>query len=117
VIDAARVWYTDSNAIVRQRVAEAIVAQRAPLLAEIVRQGIDEGAFTTPFPEQAGEVLMALLQGMGDAHARLLFLSAEERDQQRRVEAIVATHAAYMEAIERVLGAPANASIGLMPQR
>jgi hypothetical protein len=109
VIDAARVWYTDSNAIVRQRVAEAIVAQRAPLLAEIVRQGIDEGAFTTPFPEQAGEVLMALLQGMGDAHARLLFVSADERDQQRRVEAIVATHAAYMEAIERVLGAPANA--------
>jgi hypothetical protein len=52
---------------------------------------------------------MALLQGMGDAHARLLFVSAEERDQQRRVEAIVATHAAYMEAIERVLGAPANA--------
>jgi hypothetical protein len=54
-----RVWYTDSNAIVRQRVAEAIVAQRAPLLAEIVRQGIDEGAFTTPSPEQAGEVFMA----------------------------------------------------------
>src|SRR5258707_2216104 len=58
VIDAARVWYTDSNAIVRQRVDEAIVAQRAPLLAEIVRQGIHEGAFTTPFPEQAVDVVM-----------------------------------------------------------
>jgi hypothetical protein len=58
------------------------------------RSRAHEGAFTTPFPEQAGEVLMALLQGMGDAHARLLFVSAEERQQQRRVEAIVATHAA-----------------------
>jgi len=108
VIEAARVWYTDSNAIVRHRVDEAVLTQRAPLLAEIVRQGIQEGVFTTPFPDQAGEVIMALLQGMGNAHARLLFLSAEERDQQRRVEAIVATHAAYMEAIERVLGAPPN---------
>lgn len=42
---------------------------------------------------------------MANAHARLLFLSANERDQRRRVEAIVATHAAYMEALERVLGA------------
>jgi AcrR family transcriptional regulator len=108
VIEAARVWYTDGNAIVRQRVDEAVLTQRAPLLTEIVRQGVQEGVFTTSFPDQAGEVIMALLQGMANAHARLLFTSAEERDQQRRVEAIVATHAAYMEAIERVLGAPAN---------
>ncbi len=108
VMEAARVWYTDANAIVRQRVDEALVTQRAPLLTEVVRQGIAEGVFTTPFPKHAGELIMVLLQGMGDAHARLLFLSAEERDQRRHVEAIVATHAAYMEAVERVLGAPPN---------
>jgi TetR/AcrR family transcriptional regulator, transcriptional repressor for nem operon len=109
VFEAARVWYTDGNAIVRQRVAEALVTQRAPLLTEIVRQGIQEGVFTTSFPDQAGELIMVLLQGMGDAHARLLFSpAAEERNQRRRVEAIVATHAAYMEAIERMLGAPAS---------
>ena len=97
---------TDGNAVVRQRVDEALVTQRAPLLTEIVRQGIQEGVFTTSFPDQAGELIMVLLQGMGDADARLLFSSAEGRDQRTRVEAIVATHAAYMEAIERVLGAP-----------
>ena len=75
VIEAARVWYTDGNAIVRQRVDEALVTQRAPLLTEIVRQGLEEGIFTTSFPDQAGEVLMVLLQGMGDAHARLFGLS------------------------------------------
>ena len=52
---------------------------------------------------------MALLQHMGDAHARLLLLAAAERDPSTRVEAIVALHAASMEAIERVLGAPPNA--------
>lgn len=108
VIDAARVWYTDDNAIVRQRVDEALVRHRAPLLTEIVRQGIQEGVFNTPFADQAGEVIMALLQHMGDAIARLLLLSAQEHDPSQRIEAIVALHAASMEAIERVLGAPAN---------
>jgi AcrR family transcriptional regulator len=108
VIEAARVWYTDGNAIVHQKVDEAVLTHRAPLLTEIVRQGIQEGVFTTPFVDQAGEIIMALLQGMANTHARLLFVSADELDQHRRVEAIVAIHAAYMEAIERVLGAPPN---------
>jgi AcrR family transcriptional regulator len=105
VIDAARVWYTDGNALVRQRVDEAVRTHRAPLLAEIVRQGVREGAFTTRFPDQAGEVLMALLQAMGDALSWLLIAASDGHDQERRVEAIVTTHAAYLEAIERVLGA------------
>jgi AcrR family transcriptional regulator len=108
VIEALRVWYTDGNAIVRQRVDEAIAKQRAPLLTEIVRQGIREGVFTTAFPDQAGEVIMALLQRMGDSHARMLLSLLERRDHQGSLEEIVATHAAYLEAIERTLGAPPN---------
>jgi AcrR family transcriptional regulator len=108
VVEALRVWYTDANAVVRQRVDEAVVTERAPLLAEIVRQGIREGVFTTAFPDQAGEVIMALLQRMGDTHARMLLSLADEGDQGKSIEAIVMTHAAYMEAIERVLGAPSH---------
>jgi AcrR family transcriptional regulator len=106
VVSLGRVWYNDDNAIVRQKVDEAIVRQRAPLLAEIVRQGIREGIFTTTYPNQAGEVIMSLLQGMGNTHAKLLLALGQERDAQHYVEEIVATHAAYMEAVERVLGAP-----------
>jgi AcrR family transcriptional regulator len=108
VIELGRVWYTDDNAIVRQKVDEAVVKQRAPLLTEIVRQGVREGVFTTAYPDQAGEVILSLLQGMGNTHARLLLSPGPEQDEPRRVEAIVTTHAAYMDAIERVLGAPAH---------
>lgn len=108
VIRLGRVWYTDSNAIVRQKVDAAVRQQRAPLLVEIVRQGIREGVFSTPYPEQAGDVIMSLMQGMGNAHAELLFSFAQERDEQRSSEAIIAVYAAYMDAIERVLGAPPN---------
>jgi TetR/AcrR family transcriptional regulator, transcriptional repressor for nem operon len=106
VIKLGRVWYTDANAIVRQKVDAAIFEQRAPLITEIVQQGIREGIFTTTYPDQAGEVILSLLQGMGNTHARL-FLSVEpKRDNLSIIEAIVTTHAAYMDAIERVLGTP-----------
>ncbi|GCE20794.1 TetR/AcrR family transcriptional regulator [Dictyobacter kobayashii] len=106
VVELARVWYTDANAIIRMKVDEAIFQQRAPLLTEIVRQGIREGSFTIAYPDNAGEVIMALLEGMGNAHARLLFSPGQESIDLSLIEEIVAIHSAYMDAIERVLGAP-----------
>lgn len=112
VIQLLRVWYTDENAIVRQKVDDAIREQRAPLLTEIVRQGVEEGVFTTPYSTQAGEVILSLLQGMGTTHARLLLSLDQElmtnSREERCIEEIIATYAAYMSAIERVLGAPPN---------
>jgi AcrR family transcriptional regulator len=114
VMELLSVWYIDENAIVRQKVDMATVEQRAPLLTVIVRQGIQEGVFSTLYPDQAGEIILSLLQGMGDTHARLLLSLRQEGEETAEsretscIEGIVATHAAYMDAIERVLGAPAN---------
>lgn len=109
IVALGRVWYNDDNAIVRQKVDEAVVKQRAPLLTAIVQQGVQEGVFTTPYPDQAGEIILALLQGMANAHVRLLLFPEPELDEAQRAEAIITTHAACMTAIERVLGAPAQA--------
>ncbi len=108
VVEMGRVWYRDENALVREKVEAAVVQQRAPLLTQIVRQGVREGVFTTAYPDQAGEVVMSLLRGMENTHARMLLSYEKEPDKPDLVERIVTTHAAYMEAIERVLGAPQN---------
>ncbi|MAT97264.1 MAG: TetR family transcriptional regulator [Anaerolineaceae bacterium] len=108
VIALGRVWYTDGNAIVRQKVDEAIIKQRAPLLTAIVHQGIQEGVFTAVYPDLAGEVILSLFQGMGNAHARLFFAGELEQDEQEMVEQIIAVYNAYMNAIERVLGLPTD---------
>lgn len=108
IIKLMRVWYTDDNALVRQRVDEAILQQRAPLLTEIVHQGIREGSFTIAYPEQAGEILMTLFQGMGNVHANLFFSFERDRDEVGFIEHVVTTHAAYMDAMERVLGVPSH---------
>lgn len=109
VVSIGRVWYSESNAVVRLRVTEAIARQRAQLLGEIVQQGVREGSFVVAYPEKAGEVIVALLQGMGDKHAELLFALGQTRDQdQCLIQEIVTTHAVYMDAIERVLGVPSH---------
>jgi AcrR family transcriptional regulator len=114
LIMVAQVWYTDDNALVRLKVDEAVFEQRAPLMAQIIRQGIREGVFTAAYPDQAGEAILSLIQGMGNTHARMLLSlvqgtgKAIEESDQHTIEEIVATHFAYMEAIERVLGAPPN---------
>jgi len=108
IIKLGRIWYTDENAIVRQKVDAAVLKQRAPLLSEIVKQGIREGVFTYAYPDQAGEVILALLQGMGNTHAGLLLALESQQDKQRSVETVIAVYYAYMEAIERILGAPSN---------
>ncbi len=103
-----RTWYNDDNALVRQKVDEAVLKQRAPLVTEIVRQGIREGVFTTPYPDIAGEIILSLLQSMGNTHARLLLSLVQEGHDPGIIAEIASVHAAYMEAVERVLGAPSN---------
>lgn len=111
VVDMLRAWYTDENAVVRQKVDAAMNARRAPLLNAIVAQGIREGVFSFPYPGRAGEVILSLLQGMSTAHAmQLLSLdrAAPGRTSEALVEDILTTYTAYITAIERVLGAPAG---------
>jgi len=106
IVKLSRVWYTDANAIVRQKVDEAVTKQRAPLITKIIHQGIQEGIFTTPYPDQSGEVVLSLFQGMGTIHAQLLFNPDQDLTEPQIREKIIAVYDAYMDAIERVLGAP-----------
>lgn len=108
IADLARVWFADDNAIVREKVDEAIVQRRAPLLTAIVHQGLQEGVFKTPYPDQAGEMILALMHGMGNTLTRMLLAFDPEHDVQQQLQSIATTHAAYMEAVERLLGASPN---------
>jgi AcrR family transcriptional regulator len=98
-----RVWYTDDNAIVRQKWRAAGIKWITPLLSVIIHQGIQEGVLTTSYPDQVGEVVLSLVQDLGETLAMLLLSFEPERADIRRVESIVA---AYTDALERTLGIP-----------
>jgi AcrR family transcriptional regulator len=98
-----RVWYADENAIVRQKVTETMIERIGPLLSRIVHQGIQEGVLTTSFPDQAGAIIITLMQSLGDAFVRVLLSSELLPSDVQRLEGTVQ---AFNDALERVLGAP-----------
>ncbi len=100
-----RIWYTDDNAIVRLKVQATATKRITPMLTGIIRQGIQEGVLKTPFPEQVSEVVFSLFQSLGDTFSALLLACDQKKDALERAESTVAT---YMDALERVLGAPTD---------
>jgi AcrR family transcriptional regulator len=98
-----RVWFTDDNAIVRQKLRATAIREIAPLLTEIIRQGIQEGVMTATYPDQVGEVIASLAQDAGETIGALLLSFDSQHDDMQRVERTVAV---YTDAFERVLGVP-----------
>jgi AcrR family transcriptional regulator len=96
------VWYAPDNLAFRLLVDRATAKRLAPLLSVIVRQGVDEHRFATAYPEQAGGIIVAVVQALQDAMALHLLTAAP------KVKEMVATHGAHIEAIERYLGVPAG---------
>ena len=105
VLAYLRVWYGDENAIVRHKLYLARIKRFTPWLEEIIRQGVEEGVLTTPYPDQAGRVVLSLLEDLGYATVELLLSEEREPSDLPRLERIVE---ACADALERVLGAPAG---------
>jgi len=103
--ELSRQQYADENALVRQKAFTTLVRRASPLLAHIIRQGVGEGVFTATHPDEAGGVLLSLSQNLKDAIADLVPSFTPEPDA---LPVLVRTIAAYTEAMERALGAPAG---------
>ena len=101
ILQLFRVWYTDENAILRQRITASTLKLVSPFITLIIRQGIEEGIFHTRYPEELAAVVLTLLQGMGEAMSALI-LSPElvEGIEDRMIQNVDV----YTASIERVLG-------------
>jgi hypothetical protein len=97
-----RIWYTDGNALVRQKASAVGIKRVSPLLTAIIRQGVEEGVFTPAYPDEVGHVVLSIGYGVGDAVGEMLLAFDPVSDDFGRVERFVA---AYTDALERVLGA------------
>lgn len=102
VIEFLRVWYDDENAIVHRKLSRAGVKRFVPLLSQIIQQGVEEGVFTTAYPEQAARMIIALRNDLGTAIAELLL---SEEDTASIVPRVTRIANATADALERVLGA------------
>ena len=101
LLELMRVWYADSNVIIRYKVRMAALRVLAPLLAEIARQGVAEGTLNAAFSDQVGLILISLAYDFGDLLTEHLLAREPAAVKVQRLEQ---TLAVYADAIERVLG-------------
>lgn len=99
-----KVWYSDENALARQKMLASTVENLGPFFMEIIKQGVREGTFSTPYPEVASEVTINLIYDLAYASGQMLM--SEEVKQSENLQQVEALYAAYSDVLERVLGAP-----------
>jgi AcrR family transcriptional regulator len=106
VWESVRVFYKDENVLLRTKLTEAGVDRLAPLLARIISQGVAEGVFDVPYPEETARLLITINQTLSESVARLMLAGERGDDVVRRLEQKLAT---VESSISRLLGAPENA--------
>lgn len=82
------------NALMHQKIQKVIVGGVTPILAEIIREGIEQGMFDTPFPYECMEMVVAYANTVLDGD--LVELTDEGRVS--RIQALIFN-------TERMLGA------------
>ena len=103
-----RVWYSDDNALVRDKLRREMLTYLTPPLARIIEQGRTEGAFTSASPDSA-RVIVTLLQGAQDLAGELFFA---RQAGQIGLDEVRCRLAAFTEAFDRILGvAPGTLTI------
>jgi AcrR family transcriptional regulator len=100
-----RVWYANENALTRHLSSTATTERLAPLLSSIVKEGIAQGSFTTPYSDEMGELIIALIHTLQHTLAKRLLSFDPVQDA---FDPIVAVVDSYNQALERILGAPSH---------
>lgn len=102
-------WYSDDNLVVRMKLSFKVRQTMRGVMAQIVRQGVDEGIFDTPYPERIGEVILGMLENMSEVLAYVLIGRQPVDDPATYVEEMLAVS---RHAINLLLGAkPATVQI------
>lgn len=73
------------NALMHQKIQKVIIGGVTPILAEIIREGIDQGLFSTPFPYECMEMVVAYANAVFDGD--MVELTDEERAS--RIQAFI----------------------------
>lgn len=91
------------NALMHQKIQKVIIAGMTPVLAEIIREGIEQGLFRTPFPYECMEMVVIYANTIFDSD----MVSMTDGDLATRMEAFV-FH------VERLLGAESGSLTSVM---
>ena len=81
------------NALMHQKIQKVVINGLTPILAEIIREGIEQGLFNTPFPYECMEMVVTYANTIFDDD--MVQMTNEER--ATRIQAFIFN-------VERLLG-------------
>lgn len=90
------------NALMHQKMQKVIINGVTPILTEIIREGIEQGQFSTPFPYECMEMIVA--------YAKIAFDDIAEMTDEERASRIQA----FIFNMERLLGAQRGSLMCIM---
>ena len=96
-----QVWYSDDNAIVREKLRREQIQRIAPHVAAIIRQGVSEGVFALADPDQMARVVLTLILDTGDEAGQLWLARRADKVGYDQIKRHFST---YQVALERILG-------------
>jgi AcrR family transcriptional regulator len=99
------IWFSDDNAIVREKLRHEQIRLVAPQIAQIIRQGMGEGTFALADPDSMARVVLALILDTGD-DAGELFLKRQAGEVE--LDAVRRLFNTYQAVLERILGLAAG---------
>jgi hypothetical protein len=91
------------NALMHQKIQKVIINGITPILTGIIREGIDQGMFSTPFPYECVEMVMAYTNTVFDDD--MVKMTNEER---------VSRIQAFIFNLERLFGAKSGSLMYVM---
>ena len=97
-----KVLYKDENIMLRHKIYMSNVDLLVPEFAKIIRQGVEEKVFNTPFSCKAARLIFELAQILSDSTAKL-FLEMDENPEI--IEKLKKEIDIYEDGIERIIGA------------
>jgi len=102
IVSLLRMWFTDENALIRQKIAVESTSTMTRVLEPIIRQGITEKVFTTQYPQQIAEMIAGIALNLSDGVIRLL-LAPPDSDHAPKAARYPGC---FVDTLERILGAP-----------
>jgi len=97
-----KILYEKDNLILRYKVYKSNVELVVPEFAKIIKQGVKEKLFNTPYPYEAAKLFFELGTVLGDTISKH-FLKLDEKPEN--MDKVVKEIEVYEDAMERILGA------------
>ncbi len=101
-LELLRVMMRDENVLLRVKMWQGTLRAITPLLAEVIRQGVNEGVYDVDFPDESAQILLEMGQALSNSLNHLLLTHEPGIDRLASLDRHVA---AYQSGVERMLGA------------